>query len=83
MTSFPKLRASPQFWKSAEYEVLCRWPSSPIMNRLREQTGEMMGQREGKKVEKLPFELDLIFCESREEREYDEQFYRQQTFSFF
>ena len=45
----------------AEYEVLCRWPSSTIMNRLREQTGEMMGQREGKKVEKLPFELDLIF----------------------
>ena len=41
------------------------------MNRLREQTGEMMGQREGKKVEKWPFELDLIFCESREEREYD------------
>ena len=53
------------------------------MNRLREQTGEMMGQREGKNVEKWPFELDLIFWESIEEREYDEQFYRRQTFSFF
>jgi len=53
------------------------------MNRLREQTGEMIGQTEGKKIEKWPFKLDLIFCESREEREYDEQFYRRQTFSFF
>ena len=83
LTSFPKLRASPQFWKSAEYEVLCRWPSSTIMNRLREHTVEMMGQREGQKVEKWPFRLDLNFCESREEREDDEKFYRRQTFLFF
>ena len=53
------------------------------MNRLREQTDEMMGQREGKKVDEWTIVLDLIFCESREEREYDEQFYRRQTFSFF
>ena len=58
-----------------------RWKSeSKKMNRLREQTGEMMGQREGQKVEKWLFELDLNFCESREEREYDEKFYRRQTF---
>ena len=50
------------------------------MNRQREQTGEMMGQREGQKVEKLPFKLDLNFCESREEREVDEKFSRRQTF---
>ena len=34
LTTFPKLRGAPQFWKSAEYEVLCRWSSSTIMNRL-------------------------------------------------
>ena len=53
------------------------------MNRLREQTGEMMGQREGEKVKKWPFKLDLNFCESREEREDYEKFYRRQTFLFF
>ena len=34
LTTFPKLRGAPQFWKSAEYEVLRRWSSSTIMNRL-------------------------------------------------
>ena len=53
------------------------------MNRMREQAGEMMGQREGEKVKKWPFKLDLNFCEYREEREDDEKFYRRQTFLFF
>ena len=45
--------------------------------------GGMMKKKEGKKIDKEKFKLDLKFCDFREECDDDEKFYPRLTFLYF